>query len=113
MLVNKLFLPLLLISNIYASDDGLLLFNGNCTTCHHLTKSISAPSMLEVQKRYRKAFDNKNDFVKYMSTWVIKPNKETSIMLDAIDKYSLMPELAFELEVIKEISLFIYKTDFR
>jgi len=113
MLVNRFLLSLLFSSCIYASDDGLLLFNGNCVTCHHSTKSISAPSMMEVQKNYKRAFSKKEDFVNYMSKWVIKPNQEASIMLDAVDKYSLMPELAFEIEVIKEISSFIYETDFR
>jgi len=113
MLVNRFFISLLLSSCIYASDDGLLLFNGNCVTCHHSSKSISAPSMMEVQKNYKRAFSKKEDFVNYMSKWVIKPNKETSIMLDAVDKYSLMPELAFEIEVLREISSFIYDTDFK
>jgi len=113
MLVNRLILPLLITCSIYASDDGLLLFNGNCVTCHHSTKSISAPSMMEVQKHYKRAFGKKEDFVNYMSKWVLKPKQETSIMLDAIDRYSLMPELAFEIEVLREISSFIYDANFK
>ncbi|MGB5963959.1 MAG: cytochrome C, partial [Sulfurimonadaceae bacterium] len=54
----------------------------------------------------------KEDFVKYMSTWVQHPNEETSIMRDAIEKHELMPELAFDLETLKTIAAYIYETDF-
>ena len=112
MLVNKLFVFCLFVSGIYASDDGSLLFHGNCVTCHHKTKAISAPSMIEIQKHYKEAFSEKEDFVNYMSNFVIKPKKEKSIMLYAIDKYALMPELAFDKDSLKEISSYIYRTNF-
>ena len=47
-----------------------------------------------------------------MSTWVKKPKKETSLMHQAIDKYSLMPELAYDMETLEEISEYIYEADF-
>ena len=112
MLSNKLFLVLTLTTAIYATDDGSLLFNGNCITCHHPTKSISAPSMVEVRKNYLNAFSKKEDFIEYMSKWVKKPNEETSIMQYAVKKYGLMPELAFEMETLQEITSYIYNTDF-
>jgi cytochrome c551/c552 len=75
---------------------GSLLFNGNCATCHHVNEAISAPSIIEIQQRYKKAFPQKKDFVKYMSNWVVKPKEETSLMQDKIKKYGLMPELGFD-----------------
>jgi cytochrome c551/c552 len=100
------------LSLLNATDTKSLLFHGNCTTCHFETKSISAPSMMEVRKRYMRAFPEKNDFIRQMSQWVQKPNKTTSIMQDAIDKYELMPNLAFEKDVLEEIADYIYSTDF-
>ena len=95
-----------------ASQNRALLFHGNCTTCHFETKSVSAPSMTEVRKRYLSAFPQKKDFVRQMSQWVQKPSETTSIMQDAIDKYELMPNLAFEKDVLEEIADYIYDTDF-
>jgi len=112
MLVNKLFLIVTISTSIFATNWGSLLFNGNCTTCHHPTKSISAPAMAEVRKNYLNAFSKKEDFVKYMSNWVRKPSEETSLMHEAIKKYSLMPELAFEMETLQDITSYIYDTDF-
>jgi hypothetical protein len=105
------FLFLFFISSLNASDAALL-FHGNCVTCHNETKSISAPSIIEVRKHYLMAFPKKKDFVNYMSKWVLNPNAQTSIMLHAIKKYELMPQLAFQEDVLKEISAYIYETDF-
>jgi len=109
---KQLLFCLILSQNLFAGSIGALLFHGNCVTCHNETKSISAPSMAEVRKRYKKAFGNKKEFIAYMSSWVLQPNTQGSIMQDMIDKYELMPQLAFEKEVLEEISAYIYETDF-
>ena len=95
-------------SLLYCDDFKALLFNGNCTTCHFINKSVSAPSIKDVQKVYKTAFTNKNDFIIYMSDWVKHPNKQGSLMRDAIAKYELMPELAFDKETLYEITEYIY-----
>jgi len=103
---------ILFISSLNATDMRGLIFNGNCTTCHYETKTVSAPSMKIVKENYLRAFSTKKDFVENMSKWVVKPKKETSIMLDSIDKHGLMPELGFEFTTLEEISSYIYDTDF-
>jgi hypothetical protein len=103
----------LLSPTIWSADMGTLLFNGNCATCHHLNKASSAPTIFEVRKRYLKAFPNKKDFIEYMSNWVVKPKKETSLMQDKILKYGLMPELGYDKSTIKEIADYIYKGDIK
>lgn len=111
----KLYLTLffLLSASLVKADDlGSLLFHGNCTTCHMETKALSAPSVVELKNNYITAFPNKEDFVAYMSQWVEHPNIEGSIMLDAVKKYKLMPELAFEKSALESISAYIYDTDF-
>jgi len=111
---SRFFILLLgVFSALEADGIGSLLFHGNCTTCHYETKALSAPSMYDVRERYIKAYDKKDDFVSYMSKWVANPNKETSIMLDAVQKYGLMPHLGYEEDVIKEITRYIYDTDFK
>ena len=67
---------------------------------------------MQVKEKYLIAFPKKDDFVAYMSEWVKNPKEETSIMLDAIKKYELMPYLHYEFETLKEISAYIYETDF-
>ena len=66
-----------------------------------------------LKKSYITAFPKREDFVNYMSEWVIHPKEETSIMLEAIEKYELMPELGFDIDTLKIISEYIYDTDFK
>ena len=106
-------LPFLLLTfNLQANDTSSLLFNGNCITCHSETKSESAPSVVEFKSRYISAFSQKDDFVYQMSTWVEDPKVETSIMQDAVKKYGLMPHLGFDIDTLRDISAYIYETDF-
>jgi hypothetical protein len=105
-------LILIFINNAFCISSAELLFNGNCVTCHFKTQDISAPSIQKVQKVYKKAFPKKDDFVKYMSNWVFAPNSEGSLMHDAIDKYEIMPTLGFEKEYLKDITSYIYDTNF-
>ena len=109
---RAIFIALLLSINLNANNLGSLLFHGNCITCHHETKAISAPSVVEFKANYLRAFPQKKDFVAYMSKWVVHPNAKTSIMLEAIKKYELMPELGFEKSTIDIIAEYIYETDF-
>jgi len=99
-------------SSLLFSNDGALLFNGNCVTCHNEVKEISAPSMRDVRNRYISAFSDKKNFVKYISGFVISPSQEKSIMQDKILKYKLMPLLGYEKSVINEVASYIYDTEF-
>ena len=99
--------------DVKADNMSSLLYNGNCITCHKNTKAKSAPSMFEIQSRYKSAFVTKEDFVDYMSKWVLNPNTETSLMRDAIKKYSLMPQLGFDAEMLRDIAKYIYENDFQ
>jgi len=107
-----IFLFFLLASTIVNADERALLFNGNCVTCHHKTESISAPSMLKVQKFYKNAYEDKADFLRYMSEFVIDPRVDNALMVQEVKKYKLMPLLGYEKSVIIEIVSYIYDTDF-
>ena len=111
-MVKRLILVCSIMVNVEAINYNSLLFNGNCVTCHFEKESVSAPSVIELQTRYKNAFPNKNDFIKYMSTWVQHPNADISIMTDAITKYELMPELGYDLDTLQNIAEYIYDTDF-
>lgn len=112
-MIKKLVVILIFVFNLEASDYNSLLFNGNCVTCHFEKESVSAPSAMELQIRYKDAFPNRGDFIEYMSTWVQYPNADTSIMSDAIKKYELMPELGYDLDTLKSIAEYLYDTDFK
>lgn len=103
---------LLIFTNIFAIDYGELFFQGNCVTCHFIKEKKSAPSIIEVKQNYIRAFPKEEDFVNYMSTWVLKPDSTTSIMQHSIEEFELMPELGYDEYTLKEIAKYLYKTDF-
>lgn len=107
-----LMLIIILVSTLFAGSYGSLLFHGNCITCHEINRSKSAPSLKEIKKAYLNAFPQKEMFVDYMSTWILNPNAKSSIMQESIEKYELMPQLAYNKEVLEEIAEFIYGTNF-
>ncbi len=80
--------------------------------CHVENKAVSAPSIVQVKKHYKNAFQKREDFIHYMSKWVINPDAETSIIQYAVEKYGLMPHLAYDAETIEVIAGYIYDTNF-
>ena len=110
----KLLVTLFLFSTIIleAVNYDALLLNGNCTTCHSKSEPASAPSLQEIKNYYLKAHPSKNDFISAMSTWVKTPTLKGALMDEAIEKYGLMPELAFDIETLKSIASYIYEEDF-
>ncbi len=100
---------ILIVTSINADSYGRLLLYGNCITCHHETKSISAPSLMVIKQRYHEAFNDKKEFVKYMVNWVYKPSYEGSIMYDMIEKYKLMPELGYDKDTLEKIATYLYE----
>lgn len=110
--MKKILITFVFLINLNASNYGELYFSGNCVTCHFKSENKSAPSIIEIKEHYLRAFPKKEDFVDYMSTWVLKPNSTTSIMQDSIEKFKLMPELGYDEYTLREIAKYIYDTDF-
>lgn len=97
---------------LFAGSYEGLLFHGNCIACHDITASKSAPSIVQIQQVYKNAFRTEKAFVEYMSTWVYQPNEEGSLMHQAVKKYGLMPQLAYDKKVLEQIATYLYRTKF-
>ena len=109
----KKLLIFLFFTQLSFASYSALLFNGNCVTCHKINQSVAAPSILEIQENYKRAYPKKKEFIKSMSQWVLKPKKQTSIMQESINKYELMPELGYQKDVLEIIASYLYDTDFK
>lgn len=110
--MRLLLILILLLSNIFADKLAELYFTGNCTTCHFIKDKKSAPSIIEIKQNYLNAFPKEEDFINYMSKWVLKPNAKTSIMSHSIKEFELMPELGYDEYTLRQIAKYIYNTDF-
>lgn len=108
-----LFLTLCLFAGSLYASNAKLLFNGNCTVCHKTNTNKTAPSILEIKENYKRAYPLKVDFVNQMASWVNNPKSQTSIMLQSVEKFKIMPNLAYDIYMLKEIAQYIYDTDFQ
>lgn len=103
-------------SILLASDDeqeGLKLFVSNCGACHQL-KPVShdamiAPLLFAVRDHYIKLHATEEAFVEAVAAWVKKPDPANALMPGAIRRFQLMPALAIDDEVVREIAEFIYE----
>ncbi len=103
---------LLALTLLKADNYDALLLNGNCTTCHFENQALSAPSLQDIRTHYIKKYPSKSDFVIAMSTWIKSPTLKDALMDAAVEKYGLMPELAFDIETLESITSYIYEHDF-
>jgi len=106
-------LSILLAIFSFANSLGQTLFEGNCITCHHRTKAISAPSAAQIQSVYKSKFKTKEAFVNFMSLWVANPNPDTALMGEAIKEFEIMPSnLGYDAFTLKTVAEFLYESDF-
>lgn len=95
---------------MYAISLGQTLFEGNCVTCHQIDTEKSAPTIQKVVQVYKMRFSKKEDFVKNMAIWLIKPDTLTTLMPKKIQKYRLMPELGYDKDTLQIIAEYLYET---
>ena len=107
--MQRLFFGLIVSAiTLSAANFGETLFQGNCVTCHDAKKANSAPSIQEIQTRYKQKFPTKEAFVSFMAQWVLNPNAKTALMPEAIQKHELMPILGYDKESLEEIANYLY-----
>ncbi len=94
--------------SLYAAPSGETLFQGNCVTCHDHTKTLSAPSIKEIQARYKSVFHTKEAFVSFAVRWLNAPEAKSAILQDAVKKFELMPTIGVDQESLKAIAEFLY-----
>lgn len=98
-----------------ANAEGLKLFQQNCYACHSVTTKshdeIIAPPMVSVKRRYLKAYDSKDDFVKAVVAYASDPKAENALMIGAVNQFKAMPKQAFKEEDLRKIATYIYNNE--
>ena len=102
-LITSVFCSYLMSASMYET-----IFDGNCGSCHTVNDASSAPLIQNVIKKYKEKYPTKKEFAKALSSWVYSPNKENSLFLEAIKRYSLMPELGIDKETLQGIATYLY-----
>lgn len=102
----------------FKSTKGYKLLESKCFICHleapdpAKMNQMIAPPMLRVKEHYLPNYQNKEDFIKAITTIVNNPSEENTLMPGAIKKFNLMPKVIYNQDELKLIAETIYKYDF-
>ncbi|MCF6167007.1 c-type cytochrome [Lutibacter sp.] len=97
------------------TNEGYTLFKNNCYACHSvISKShdeIIAPPMVAVKRRYKMAYNSKEEFVKAVVAWASDPKEDNALMRGAVNQFKVMPKQLFKKEDLIKIAGYIYDNE--
>lgn len=101
--------------NQLPTDDGLLLLQKHCYTCHNpKSKShdeIIAPPLWGMKKHYLETYPEKAAFEKAMIEFIQNPTEEKALMKEPIKRFGLMPRPEVFYEDLQKIVSYIYDNE--
>lgn len=84
----------------------------NCYVCHNpATKShdeLMAPPLAAVKSRYNMQYENMENFIEGMTSFIKEPKMENALMRGAVKRFNVMPLPNIEEEAIRQIVTYIY-----
>ncbi len=96
------------------SHPGKKFMETLCYTCHDATTLEEArlgPPMAAIKRRYLMEGGTRDEFINEILAWTEKPSLEKAKMRGAVDRFGVMPYLAFPKDNIKEIAEYLYDND--
>ena len=99
--------------DVVASNEhpGKKFMETLCYTCHDATTLEEArlgPPMAAIKRRYLMEGGTRDEFINEILAWTEKPSLEKAKMRGAVDRFGVMPYLAFPKDNIKQIAEYLY-----
>lgn len=92
---------------------GEKVFTASCQACHNPEAiPATAPPMYGVQKHYKRAYGEKDAFIKAMAAFVKQPTVAQAVMKNPLKKLGLMPALPLPDKDLENVAAFIYESSF-
>lgn len=81
-----------------------------CQSCHDASLNPpQAPPMYGVQRRYKRQYENQQEFVAAIVKFVSQPTEDGALMKHPIKKLGLMPALPLGDDTLSKIATYIYE----
>ena len=83
--------------------------------CHSVKSSegaMIAPPFKNIQKKYKKVNDNKQEFVDAIVSFNMSPTKDKAIMYGALKKFGVMAKMPYSKEDVSKIASYMYNAEF-
>ena len=95
---------------------GKQVIEDTCMACHVVDgkggEKKAAPPMYAVWHHYHQAYKDKESFVAAVSSWVLEPNEENTLMKGAIKKFGLMEKTELNMDQAHSVAEYLYETNF-
>jgi len=96
-----------------ARIEGKQLLQDNCMGCHNAELDPPmGPPMFAVQKRYKMATADRNEFIDQLTAFTLHPSEDESVMINAIELLGVMPEIGAEEADVRKIAAYIHDETF-
>ena len=102
-------------SKTLSEIPGAAKYDAYCQSCHNADvqpESRQAPPMHAIKKRYERAYETEEAFRAAIIAFLKDPSEENAKMKNAINKFGIMPAMAYPDEELELIANFIYTSDF-
>ena len=94
------------------AEEGRDLYPA-CHVCHNPSQDPPlGPPMWGVQRRYKRASMNEEDFIERMMTFVKAPSMEIAIHDEALKQLGLMPAMPFPDDTLRKIVSYVLEEQF-
>lgn len=95
--------------------EGQKLMETKCYICHNPNTAshddILAPPLVAVKRRYSVSYTDRAAFVDAVVEWSTDPKEENALMRGAVNKFKVMPNLAYEAADMRKIAEYIYDNE--
>jgi len=93
--------------------EGKQLLQDNCMGCHNAELDPPmGPPMFAVQKRYKMATSDRNDFINQLTVFTLHPSEDRAVMINAVELLGVMPDIGTNESDVRKIAAYIHDTTF-
>lgn len=101
------------VTNVKAEETlGLDILKRSCYVCHNPEApshdALLAPPMEAVKFRYKRQYEDREQFILAMSNFVKSPTQDKALMYGAVSKFGVMPALALPDSTLRILSEYIH-----
>lgn len=96
--------------------DGIQLYIKHCISCHgteggmDMSKRV-APPVFAVKMHYIGTYSDKDSFVMAIADWLETRDADNSMMLGAVRRFGVMPEVKVTRDEAEKIAAYFYEGD--
>lgn len=97
-----------------AMARGFSTVDATCFSCHSpdaAEEQRIAPPMFAIMRRYRQLESDYEGFRKAMVDFVNDPSPGRARMPGAVERFGVMPKMAFDPEVLNDVAYYLYHTE--